>query len=93
MKKTDLLVIGGSAAGVTASLTARKYNKDASITVVRKEKEVLVPCGIPYMYGTLPEPTKNIIPDNILLSKNIEIVVDEVKSLNRDEKTVTLSKG
>ncbi len=93
MKKTDLLIIGGSAAGVTASITARKHNKDVKITVVRKEKEVVIPCGIPYMYGTLEDPTKNLIPDNLLLSKNIEIVVDEVKSLNRDEKTVTLSKG
>jgi len=93
MKKIDLLVVGCSAAGIVAALTARKYNKNASITVVRKEEKALVPCGIPYIYGTLKDPAKDIIPDKLLLDKNIEVVVDEVKSLNKDEKTVTLSKG
>jgi len=92
-KKVDVLVLGGSAAGPVAALTARRYNKDASITVVRREKEVLVPCGIPYIFGTLKDVKKNLIPDGLLLNKNIEIIVDEAKAINRDEKTVFLSKG
>ncbi len=89
----DVLVLGGSAAGPVAALTARRYNKDASITVVRREKEVLVPCGIPYIFGTLKDVKKNLIPDGLLLNKNIEIIVDEAKTINRDEKTISLSKG
>ncbi len=91
--KKDVVVIGGSAAGVTAAITARRHYRNASIAVVRREKEVVVPCGVPYIYGTLKDVRKNLIPDAVLLNRNIEIIVDEVTSINRDEKSLTLSKG
>ena len=70
MNNSDVVIIGGSAAGVSAAITARRNNKDASITLIRKEETVMIPCGIPYIYGTLGTTDKNVLPDT-LLSGNI----------------------
>jgi NADH oxidase (H2O2-forming) len=40
MEQFDVMIIGASAAGVTAALTARCHYPDKSILVVRKEKLV-----------------------------------------------------
>ncbi|MEE9618210.1 MAG: hypothetical protein V3T90_14570 [Anaerolineae bacterium] len=47
MIKADALIIGGSAAGLVAGITVRRHYPDAKITLVRKEQQVLIPCGIP----------------------------------------------
>jgi NADH oxidase (H2O2-forming) len=95
MEKTDVLIIGGSAAGPVAGITARRHYKDAKVTVVRKEKEgqVLVPCGLPYIFGTVGAPEKNIIPDALLSGNNIDFIVDEATSIDRQGKTVTTKTG
>lgn|GEM_PF-1690272 len=45
MTKTDVLVIGGGAAGITVALTAKQNYPEKDVTVVRKEQKALVPCG------------------------------------------------
>lgn len=47
--ETDVLVIGGSAGGILAALSAKKTYKDKKVTVVRMGERVMVPCGIPYI--------------------------------------------
>jgi len=95
MEKSDVLIIGGSAAGPVAGITARRHYKDAKVTVIRKEKEgqVLVPCGLPYIFGTVGAPEKNIIPDALLSGNNIDFIVDEATSIDRQAKTVTTASG
>lgn len=88
MKTTDYLIVGGSAAGITAGITARNYYPNASITLIRKEKDVVIPCGIPYIFGTLDSPDQNLIPDKLLFKNDIDLVIDEVSSIDKDEKTV-----
>ncbi|NLJ56902.1 MAG: FAD-dependent oxidoreductase [Firmicutes bacterium] len=88
MKKTDLLVIGGSAGGILAATMARKAYGDLDITVIRETKTVMVPCGIPYIFGTLRSLEKNRIPDAGLLNANINIIVDTAMEINREHKTV-----
>ena len=53
MAAADIVILGGSAAGVTAAITPPRHHADRSILLVRKEKQVPIPCGIPYIYGTL----------------------------------------
>lgn len=95
MAKADIVIIGGSAAGSVAGVTARRHCEDARITIIRKEKEgqELVPCGIPYIFGTVGTPEKNLIPDALLSRNNIELVVDEVTSIDRGSRSVATSKG
>ena len=47
MQKTDVLIIGGSAAGVVAATTGKGFYNDKEFMLIRKEQHVLVPCGIP----------------------------------------------
>ncbi|MCD6382172.1 MAG: FAD-dependent oxidoreductase [Candidatus Hydrothermae bacterium] len=91
--KTDVLIIGGGPAGIVTALSAENTYRGLKITVVRKEKQVLVPCGIPYIFGTLPSPESDLIPDKVLTSKGIEIVVDEVTEVDTSSKKVTLKGG
>ena len=84
-----IVVIGGGPAGITAGITARRYYPEAEITLIRKEEKVLIPCGIPYIFGTLGSPEKNLIPDTVLTNNNIDLVVDEVTSINKAAKTLT----
>jgi NADH oxidase (H2O2-forming) len=95
MDKADVLIIGGSAGGPVAGITARRHYKDAKVTVIRKEKpgQVLVPCGLPYIFGTVGTPEKNIIPDALLTGNNIDFLVDEATSIDRGAKTVATASG
>lgn len=93
MRKTDVLIIGGSAAGVTSALTVRMRNPKKDILLVRKEEKVMVPCGIPYIFGTVKTSEKNIMPDGGLQKAGVEIIIDEVQNINLDKKMCTLSKG
>jgi len=93
VKKADVVIIGGSAAGPVAGVTARRHYKDASILLIRKEKKVMVPCGIPYIFGTVGSPDKNIIADALLSNNGIELMVDEVTSVDRAAKTLTTASG
>lgn len=85
MHSADIVVLGGSAAGITAAITARRHHPDKSILLVRKEKQVPIPCGIPYIYGTLGGPEKNLIPDSVLESNKIELVIAEVTRIDREQ--------
>jgi NADH oxidase (H2O2-forming) len=95
MDKADVLIIGGSAGGPVAGITARRHYKDAKVTVIRKEKpgQVLVPCGLPYIFGTVGAPEKNIIPDALLTGNTIDFIVDEVTSIDRQGKVVSTASG
>jgi len=92
-KKADVVVIGGSAAGLAAALTARRHYRDRSILLVRREEQVLIPCGIPYIFGTVGAPQNNLVPDAILGNDSIDLLVDEVTEINRAGKAVSTKGG
>lgn len=93
MKKADVIVIGGSAAGITAAITCRRHYPEKSILLIREEKQVLIPCGIPYIFGTVGSPDKNLIPDAVLEKNGIELVIDEVTDIGRIDRFVTTANG
>jgi NADPH-dependent 2,4-dienoyl-CoA reductase/sulfur reductase-like enzyme len=89
----DVVVVGGSAAGVTAAITVRRHYPGKKVLILRKEEKVPIPCGIPYIYGTLGNPEKNLIPDGLLETNKIDWWVTAVESIDRKAKTVTSGKG
>jgi NADPH-dependent 2,4-dienoyl-CoA reductase/sulfur reductase-like enzyme len=93
MKNTDVLVIGGSAAGLASALAAKSHYPKKSVTIVRKEKTVAIPCGIPYIFGSLEETDQDILPDAGLIKAGVEIRVDEVTSIHGEDKTASLKHG
>ncbi|OQY36653.1 MAG: pyridine nucleotide-disulfide oxidoreductase, partial [Anaerolineaceae bacterium 4572_5.2] len=93
MKKVDALIIGGSAAGFAAAITARRHYPDATLALIRQEKKSLVPCGIPYIFGTLGSPEKNLMPDPALAKNNVELIIGLVTGIDREAKTVVTDAG
>jgi len=91
--KENIVIVGGSAAGLTAGITARRHYEDANITIIRKEEKVLIPCGIPYIFGTVGTPEKNLIPDTVLEKNDIKLIIDEVVSVDRDKNLVSTQNG
>jgi NADH oxidase (H2O2-forming) len=93
MEKVDLVIIGGSAAGPVAGITARRYNKGASILLIRKETKVMIPCAIPYIFGTLGSISKNVSPDALVIKEDIDLLVDQVESIDKNERILKTAKG
>jgi len=87
MIEADILVIGGSAGGILTATTAKRIYPDKKIVMVRKNKTVMVPCGIPYIFGTLYDTSKNRIPDEMVKSAGVELLIDEVISIDKDKKS------
>jgi len=94
MKNTDVLVIGGSAAGMVAAVTGKSCWNEKSFILVKKQKDVMVPCGIPYIFGTLDSSQLNIMPvDNMLAKAGIESLVNKVVTIDKEAKIVTMQDG
>lgn len=88
MKNYDVIIIGGGPAGIITAGAARMYYPDKSVLVIRKENNVLVPCGIPYTMGTI-EIEQNFIPDGAVTGKGSELIKAEAESIDTEKKEVT----
>ena len=93
MKNVDALIIGSSAAGFAAAITARRHYPDATVAVIRQESKTPVPCGIPYIFGTLGSPDKNLMPDPALAKNNVDLIIGRVTSIDREAQTVSTAAG
>ena len=91
MEKHELVIVGGSAGGIQVAMCAQKHHDLKDILVIRMEEKTMVPCGIPYIYGTLGAVEKNIMPDKLL--GDAKLKVGEVVSIDRKGKTVKLKDG
>ena len=93
MEEFDVVVVGASAAGLTAAITAHRHYPDKSILIVRQEKQVLIPCGIPYIFGTLGSPEKNLISDAVLEKNDLELLIAEATSIDREARILHTTEG
>ncbi len=93
MKRMDVVIVGGSAAGLTAAITVRRRYPNKTILLIRKEKLVPIPCGIPYIFGTVGSPQKNLIPDTPLQKNSVEIMLGEVVEIDRENKRLKIKGG
>jgi NADH oxidase (H2O2-forming) len=91
---TDVLVIGSSAAGLVSALTGKRVYPDKKFTVVTMLPKTLIPCGIPYIFGSVGNSDNDILPaEKMFASNGIEMLVDEVKKINLENKSVSLKSG
>jgi NADH oxidase (H2O2-forming) len=93
MEKTDVLIVGGSAAGIVAATTAKSFYPEKSVMLIRKEQDVLVPCGIPYIFGTLECSDQNQIPDAVLPNAGVTLKIAEISSIDPENKICTTVGG
>jgi len=93
MKNYDVVVIGGSAAGIPAAITAKRHYPNKSVLLIRKERKSLIPCGIPYIFGTVGSPEKDVVPDKVLENNGIKLLIDTVVSVDNKNCVVETKAG
>ena len=91
--ETDVLVIGGSAAGIVAAMVGKGCYSDKEFLVLRNQPAALVPCGIPYTFGSLESSDKDAISDGIYDKAGIKLVVDEATELDVEKKVCRTAAG
>jgi len=91
MQKRDIIVIGGSAAGLVAAITSKNSYPEKAVALFRKEEKVMIPCGIPYIFGSLDSSDQNILPDQGLIAAGVEIIVNTIDLIDSEQhKVVTI---
>jgi len=94
MEQTDVLVVGSSAAGLVAATTGKRFYPKKSFTVATIQKKTLIPCGIPYVFGSVGSTDNDILPaEKMFETTGVKIKYDEVVDVNREEKTAVFKSG
>lgn len=94
MIETDVLVIGSSAAGLVAATTGKRVYPGKKFTVVTMMPKTLIPCGIPYIFGSVGSSDNDILPaEKMFEASGINIIYDEVIKIDKVERTVALKSG
>ncbi|HHH84136.1 MAG TPA: pyridine nucleotide-disulfide oxidoreductase, partial [Thermoplasmatales archaeon] len=91
--KADVVVIGGSAAGIVAAVTGKASYPDKDFILIREEDKTVVPCGIPYIFGSLKSTEKDLISDNILTNAGIALKVGKVVAIDQKNKICKMEDG
>ncbi len=89
-----LVIIGGGASGSEAALQARKYDKDADITIIERQNYPQYSlCGLPYaVSGDIKEFGNLLIfPKEFYKKQRIELLLQtEVQKINTEDKKIIL---
>lgn len=92
-KNTDVLIIGGSAAGLAAANSVHAWYPGKQITIIRNVSYTVVPCGIPYIYGYLNVVEKDIISDEGFINKGFAFIIGDVEDIDRENHIAKLADG
>jgi NADPH-dependent 2,4-dienoyl-CoA reductase/sulfur reductase-like enzyme/peroxiredoxin family protein/rhodanese-related sulfurtransferase/TusA-related sulfurtransferase len=91
-----LVVVGGVAAGASVAARARRLDENAEIIVLERGHHVsFANCGLPYHIGEVITERERLLlqtPESLRESLDIDVRVgNEVTSIDRTEKTVTIT--
>jgi pyruvate/2-oxoglutarate dehydrogenase complex dihydrolipoamide dehydrogenase (E3) component len=90
---SDVLVIGGSAAGLAAAITARRQYPAKKVSLIRRADKVPIPAAIPYVLGTLASPDDNLFAGSLLEENGVKVFTGEAARIDRGGKLVELANG
>ncbi len=98
MKKYNMLIIGGDAAGMSAASQARRANDSMSICVLEKGNEIsYAACGMPYYISNIIKETNQlraVDKEKFSKNKNITILTEhEVTSIDFENKIAKTQNG
>ncbi|MGE4531479.1 MAG: FAD-dependent oxidoreductase, partial [Acidithiobacillus sp.] len=91
--KTDILIIGGGPAGMMTGITAAQFSPHKKVLVIRPETDAVIPCGIPYIFGTLGGTEEDMAGRAPLLAAGGQLQIGRVTGVDRVGHTATLANG
>ncbi len=93
MEKCDVLIVGGSAAGLVAAQVGKSHYPDKDFLVVRDTASAVIPCAIPYIFGSLGSTEKDILPDALATKSGARVMIDRVEAVDRKNKSCQTASG
>ncbi len=94
MPKADILILGGGIGGLVASITLKKKLKQkANVKLIERKSKFQFPPSYPWlMFGERkPEEVQKEL--GLLTKKGIDVVNDDITSINLEQKSVTAKQG
>ena len=89
-KKVDVLVLGGGPGGIKVANIAKRKNPDKSVLIMNSHKENVIPCALPYAFGSEIGSVEKITMPCGGSSDNygVETIIDTAYKLDRKNKIV-----
>jgi len=75
------------------ALTVKNVYPDKSVLVIKDIGDGVIPCAIPYMIKTMPDPYQNAMGDQPLKKAGIEVMVGRVAALDLGARNVLIQSG
>jgi len=79
---TDVLIVGGGPAGMMCGITAAQFCPEKRVLLVRPEEQAIVPCGIPYIFGTLGGTDEDLAGRGSFLSAGGNLLTGKISSVD-----------
>ncbi len=83
----DVLIVGGGPAGMMTGITAAQFWPDKKVLVVRREFDAVIPCGIPYIFGTLHGTDEDMAGRLPLVAAGGELLIGNIIDINVKSRT------
>ena len=94
MEKTDILVVGNSAASLVTSLVTKRAYAEKKIIVKIKDQITLVSCSITFVFNSADNTDDDILSSNNMYGgEGVNIKIGEVFSIDRKNKVCMLKDG
>jgi NADH oxidase (H2O2-forming) len=92
-REVDALIVGGGPGGMSAAITAAQVWPGRRILLIRPEAEPVVPCGIPYIFGTLKGVEHDLLSSAPFRTLGGEILCDRVTEVDLSARTAHTEAG
>ena len=90
----DLIVIGAGPGGLSCARLTRRLKPEWRILVIRKQEKSVIPCALPYaLDGTITTDDYIKSDEKLLKNANIDLIIDEVVSLEPDSNAIQTKGG
>ena len=91
--ESNVVIVGGGPAGIITALTVKNVYPEKSVLLIKEIGDSVIPCAIPYMINTMPDPKQNAVSDQPLEQSGIKVMVGKVISLDTNARNVTIESG
>ena len=91
--EANVVIVGGGPAGLITALTAKSVYPDKSVWLIKEIGDGVIPCAIPYMMHSMPDPKENAMGNQPLEKAGVKVIVAKVVSLDTKKRNVTIESG